>query len=113
MSLENHSAYRLIISGQSAGQFGYRCSCGCDFADSCALLVKYPAEVVLSQLVYVSHPELVIDPTVPVPRWHLSENGIRRMRLFAGDPAVAGVTSIWASTEAKAIEAAGILGWPA
>lgn len=57
----------------------------------------------------VTHPEVVIDPLTPVPRWRLSERGIRRMRAFAGDPALQGLSAVWASTEAKAIEAAGLL----
>jgi broad specificity phosphatase PhoE len=58
----------------------------------------------------VTHPEVVVDPSVPVPRWGLSSRGIARMRSFAGLPELAGLSAIWASTEAKAIEAAGLLG---
>jgi broad specificity phosphatase PhoE len=57
----------------------------------------------------VTHPEVAIDPAVPVPRWHLTERGIARLRRFAADPALAGLRAVWASTECKAIEAAGIL----
>jgi broad specificity phosphatase PhoE len=46
---------------------------------------------------------------VPVPRWVLTPRGIARMRALAALPEMAGVTSVWASTEAKAIEGAGIL----
>ncbi|WP_240789970.1 histidine phosphatase family protein [Roseomonas sp. HF4] len=59
------------------------------------------------QGLFVAHPEVVIDPVVPVPRWHLAEEGIARMRRLAasiGPPA-----AVWASDETKAIEAAGIL----
>ena len=31
----------------------------------------------------VSHPEVVIDPAVPVPLWGLTEVGAARMRSFA------------------------------
>jgi len=51
----------------------------------------------------------VIDPGVPVPRWVLSPCGIARMRALAALPEMASLASIWASTEAKAIEGAGIL----
>lgn len=61
------------------------------------------------QGVFVSHPEVVIDPAVPVPRWVLAERGIARMRHLAADPAMAGLSAVWASDETKAIEAAGIL----
>jgi len=63
----------------------------------------------MSTAFFISHPEVVIDPNVPVPRWHITEAGIGRMRVFAGSPAVRNVASIWASRETKAIEAAGIL----
>lgn len=29
---------------------------------------------------FITHPEVVIDPGVPVPQWPLSETGRRRMR---------------------------------
>jgi broad specificity phosphatase PhoE len=56
---------------------------------------------------FVSHPEVVIDPAVPVPRWHLAPEGIARMRRLAA--ALAPPGAVWASDETKAIEAAGIL----
>jgi broad specificity phosphatase PhoE len=63
----------------------------------------------MRQLLFVTHPEVVIDPAVPVPRWHLKPEGIARLRRFAASGALAGIGSVWASTECKAIEAAGIL----
>ncbi|MFC0408987.1 histidine phosphatase family protein [Roseomonas elaeocarpi] len=61
------------------------------------------------QVFFVTHPEVVIDPAVPVPRWRLSPAGIAAMRRFSLEPALRGVEAIWSSTEAKSIEAAGIL----
>jgi broad specificity phosphatase PhoE len=52
---------------------------------------------------------VVIDPAVPVPRWHLAPQGIARLRRFAASGAIDRVDAIWASTECKAIEGAGIL----
>lgn len=49
----------------------------------------------------------MIDPAVPVPRWHLAQHGIGRMRDYAAQ--LARPDAVWASTECKAIEAAGIL----
>lgn len=63
----------------------------------------------MPRLIFVSHPEVMVDPTIPVARWRLSDRGIARMRGFAEGPLVADVGSVWASGEAKAIEAAGIL----
>ncbi len=58
---------------------------------------------------FITHPEVTIEPTTPVPQWRLSDRGIRRMRDFAASPALRSLTAVWASTEAKAIEAAGLL----
>jgi broad specificity phosphatase PhoE len=58
---------------------------------------------------YISHPEVEIDASRPVPRWRLSARGIGRMRMAAESSELALVRTIWASTETKAIEAAGLL----
>jgi broad specificity phosphatase PhoE len=58
---------------------------------------------------FITHPEVVIDPAVPVPRWPLTDRGIARMRALAALPELAGLRAVWASTECKAIEGAGIL----
>lgn len=63
----------------------------------------------MSTLHFITHPEVVIDPPTPVPRWHLSDVGIARMRAFAKSGPMRGVASVWASTETKAIEGAGVL----
>lgn len=58
-------------------------------------------------LLFVSHPEIVVDPAVPVPRWQLSPVGIARARAFARRiPAAARIV---ASDETKAIETAGLI----
>ena len=58
---------------------------------------------------FITHPEVQIDPAVPVPDWPLSAAGARRMRLAAGRPWLAGVKSLFASTERKAMDAASLL----
>lgn len=63
----------------------------------------------MSNIHFITHPEVVVDPAKPVPRWCLSDKGIGRMRRFAASPVMADVTDVWASDETKAIEAAGIL----
>ena len=59
---------------------------------------------------YVCHPGVVVDPDMPVPRWHLSALGVERMRAFASslDAAPSRPDAVRASTECGAIEAAGI-----
>ncbi len=63
----------------------------------------------MSVVHFISHPEVVVDANVPVPRWHLSDKGIHRMRMFAASPEVQDPAAVWASNETKAIEAAGLL----
>jgi broad specificity phosphatase PhoE len=55
---------------------------------------------------YVTHPQVVIDPDVPMPRWGLSPEGEERARKFAHHPLVKGVRNIVSSTERKAVELA-------
>jgi len=61
------------------------------------------------RLLFVTHPEVAIDPAVPVTRWHLTDGGIAKLRRFAASGVLEGVTAVWASTECKAIETAGVL----
>jgi broad specificity phosphatase PhoE len=63
----------------------------------------------MANLIFITHPDVSIDPQIPVERWRLSDAGLARMRQFTESAVVGGVTSVWASAEAKAIEAAGIL----
>lgn len=58
---------------------------------------------------YVTHPEVVIDPNVPMPHWGLSALGRSRAERFANHPLVKDVTRIVSSTETKALELAAIL----
>ncbi|SDK87120.1 histidine phosphatase family protein [Aliiruegeria lutimaris] len=63
----------------------------------------------MSRLIFITHPEVVVDPQLDIRQWGLSEIGFARMKAFADSPDVAGVTSIWSSAETKAIEAAEVL----
>jgi broad specificity phosphatase PhoE len=58
---------------------------------------------------FVTHPEVVIDPAVPVPLWSLSQRGRERMERLLAQPWVGGVSAIYCSAEQKAIDGAGIL----
>lgn len=55
---------------------------------------------------YVTHPEVQIDPSVPVPKWRLSEVGRRRALALLQQPWLAAVARIISSDETKAIETA-------
>lgn len=50
-----------------------------------------------------------MDPSVPVPRWGLSDEGRARAEAFARHPLVTAARRVVASTETKAIELAQIL----
>ena len=58
---------------------------------------------------FITHPEVMIDPKVPVPHWPLSERGLVRMRRLLQQPWVAELTSIYCSTEQKAMDGASVL----
>ena len=58
---------------------------------------------------FITHPEVVVDANAPVPEWSLSERGLARMSLMFHQPWVSGVTSIYCSTEKKAVDGAKVL----
>jgi len=57
---------------------------------------------------YLSHPQVAIDPAVPVPAWGLSDAGRARMEALGGRAWLASIRRIVSSDEAKAVETAGI-----
>ncbi len=63
----------------------------------------------MAQILFVTHPEVVIDPEIPVPRWPLSAKGRARMEALAEALAGLPVRAIWPSDEQKAIDGAEIL----
>ncbi|WP_029003515.1 histidine phosphatase family protein [Azorhizobium doebereinerae] len=63
----------------------------------------------MTPFLYVSHPQVRIDPAVPVPDWGLSEQGRARAEAFAREPALMAYGRVVSSTEAKARETAAIL----
>jgi hypothetical protein len=62
-----------------------------------------------ARLFFITHPEVVIEPEVPVPDWSLSSQGWLRMRAGLKQPWVAGLKSLWCSTERKAKDGAAVL----
>lgn len=58
---------------------------------------------------YITHPQVRIDPDVPVPQWGLSEIGAARARLAATHPWAQKLGLIVSSGERKATETAEIL----
>jgi broad specificity phosphatase PhoE len=59
---------------------------------------------------FITHPEVVIDPTMPVPNWPLSPVGRERMRRAALEqPWLRDVRALFSSAERKARDAASLI----
>ncbi|GFE49406.1 phosphoglycerate mutase [Roseobacter cerasinus] len=61
----------------------------------------------MSRLVrYLSHPQVQIDPEIPIQNWSLSKLGQSRVAALAKSGALAGTTKVISSAETKALETA-------
>ena len=58
---------------------------------------------------YLTHPQVQIDPAVPVPQWGLSQIGRARTTAFAASGGLKGTSLVVSSAETKAVETAEIL----
>jgi broad specificity phosphatase PhoE len=58
---------------------------------------------------YITHPEVVVDPSRPVPHWRLSATGRARLRAMLAQPWVPEISRVVCSTETKSVEAAAAL----
>ena len=58
---------------------------------------------------YISHPDVVVDPDVPVERWVLSARGRARLAELVGRPWVATIGRVVTSAETKARQTADAL----
>jgi broad specificity phosphatase PhoE len=63
----------------------------------------------MQTLFFVTHPDVVIDPAIPVPDWPLSERGLARMRRALALPWIASIRAVWCSGERKARDGADII----
>jgi broad specificity phosphatase PhoE len=64
----------------------------------------------MTTLIYITHPDVIQDPAVPVPQWPLSARGRARMTALLAEPWVPTVTAVYSSTERKSLDGAAILG---
>lgn len=60
----------------------------------------------MPRLIFISHPEVFVDPRCPITEWGLNEIGKERAARFAQAEHLGEVTSVWSSTELKARETA-------
>ncbi len=58
---------------------------------------------------FITHPEVAVDPSVPVPEWPLSAHGVRRVMLMLEQPWIVRVRAVFTSAERKALDAAYIV----
>jgi broad specificity phosphatase PhoE len=58
---------------------------------------------------FITHPDVAIDPSIPVPDWQLNERGRGRLRAMTAHLSARGVRRIFASSERKARDTAQIL----
>jgi len=63
----------------------------------------------MASLIFLTHPEVAIDPLVPVPQWPLNATGRKRMERFADALSDVRLSAIHASTEQKAMDGAAIV----
>lgn len=59
--------------------------------------------------VYLSHPQVEINPAVPVPLWNLSQDGRVRAEAFVAAAGIPKGTAVFSSGETKAIEFAELI----
>ena len=60
--------------------------------------------------IYLTHPQVEIDPARPMPLWRLSSEGRARVESLLERPWLRSVKRILSSDETKAVEAAAIIG---
>jgi broad specificity phosphatase PhoE len=58
---------------------------------------------------FITHPDVEIDPSVPVPEWRLSAVGVQRAALLVQRPWIRSVRTVFSSAEPKAMEVATML----
>ncbi|WP_230530511.1 histidine phosphatase family protein [Microvirga roseola] len=63
----------------------------------------------MASLIFITHPEVVIDPEMPIPEWPLNAVGRARMERFVEALAGRNVSAVYASTERKAMDGAEIV----
>lgn len=63
----------------------------------------------MADVYFITHPDVIKDPAVPVPRWPLSPRGRERMTAMLARPWVRGLGAVYCSDEQKALDGAATL----
>lgn len=58
---------------------------------------------------FITHPDVIIDPTIPITQWPLSPRGKERMKRLLSRPWVQTIGAVYCSTEQKAVDGAEII----
>ncbi len=66
----------------------------------------------MPRLIFITHPDVEVDPKKEITDWGLSEEGRRRATVFARSKVLASASHVWSSAERKARETAAILSEP-
>jgi broad specificity phosphatase PhoE len=56
----------------------------------------------MSHIYFITHPEVAIDPTIPMTEWDLSVIGRQRLEALVAQPWMTTIDALFASTERKA-----------
>jgi broad specificity phosphatase PhoE len=63
----------------------------------------------MNRVFFITHPEVVVDPLIPVPQWRLSARGIARAHQMLEQDWVADIGHLVSSEERKAMDMAELL----
>lgn len=66
----------------------------------------------VTDFLYLTHPQVQVDPAVPVPRWGLSDVGRQRTLAFSTRFDLSAISQVISSTEEKAKETAALIAAP-
>ncbi len=58
---------------------------------------------------FITHPDVIIDPTIPITQWQLSPRGKERMKRLLSQSWVQTLGAVYCSTEQKALDGAEIV----
>ena len=63
----------------------------------------------MTNVFFITHPEVVVDPSIPVPQWKLSPRGVARAHQMLEQDWVADIGHVVSSEERKAVDMAEVL----
>jgi broad specificity phosphatase PhoE len=63
----------------------------------------------MGRVYYITHPDVIVDPAVPVSAWPLSEAGLRAARALLRQPWLKQIGSVFSSPEGKAAQVAAMI----